>query len=147
MNYKTGKILQLMKKWELFKQQKFTEKDIRGLSKREKDFIRANEYNVVYFQKTTYKHMDKIVLFIDKDMVTGKKRLYGQTKWRMMLPNGEFDDAAPQSAGNPTRIVYDRWLIPRLDNVGTKWEVFNYYWFEQRFCTVPHFPYPYALFY
>lgn len=86
----------------------FTEKELRGLSQAEKDFIRENNYMRLYRQKSDFKHMDKILLFIAVDRTTGRKHLYGQAKWQVVSPNTK-DTCYMQGALN-----HACWLLPQL---------------------------------
>lgn len=119
-----------------FEQSLFTEKDLRGLSKPEKEFIRENNYHVYYQQKdTTYKHFDKIILFVARDKTTNKKRLYGLTKWQLINPN-LCDTAWGQKSWN-----YQYWLVPVL----SKALPFSPYSYEFRFSESASVTYPYSI--
>lgn len=103
---------------------KFTEKDIRGLSKCEKQFIIENDYNVVLNQENTIGTNGTLYMFIERNRL-GKKQLYAITKKQSVRPNSHD---ISQSAYN-----YECWLL--FDAERLEFSKYNY---ERRFCKVPN---------
>jgi hypothetical protein len=65
---------------------KFTDKDLRGLSKEEKDFIIENNYNVAVTQYDLSGNSIKMYLHIKRNNL-GKKELFAYTKKQALRPN------------------------------------------------------------
>lgn len=102
---------------------KFTDKQLRGLSKYEKQFIIENNYHVQIEQVDFLKRKQTMYMFIANDSL-GRKRLYAITKKQSIQPNetkmfnGYFN--------------YECWLVFEKDKGFSK---FN---FERRFCKTPN---------
>nr|DAI13930.1 MAG TPA: hypothetical protein [Caudoviricetes sp.] len=98
----------LQDRFSKFENSIFTEKELRGLSTSEKEFVRENSMSRVFRQEVQFRHFNKIYLFIAVDRTTGRKHLYGQTKWQVLCPNRK-DTCYMQGAFN-----YNCWLLPQL---------------------------------
>ena len=103
---------------------KFTEKDIRGLTKVEKQFLIENNYNVVLNQKGTIGTNGILYMFIAKNKL-GKKQLYAITKKQSISPNAHD---ISQSAYN-----HECWLL--FDVASCEFSKYSY---ERRFCQTPN---------
>lgn len=117
----TNRILKLQAAKKVLENAVFTEKDLRGLSKVEKDFIRENN------MKKTYKDF---YMFIEKNLSTGKKQLYAFHKLQSLFPNG--NDICSDF------INVECWLI--FDSTAAKSfykDFFSKLRFERRFCQTP----------
>ena len=98
---------------------KFSEKDLRGLSKIEKEFIIENNFNV---------RVGNFFMFIDRNNID-KKQLYALSKKQLINPNGKENGI----------FNYEKWLTFNCKNwdiFGSE-KVFNNLYFERRFCKVP----------
>lgn len=117
----TNRILKLQNRKKEMENAVFTEKDLRGLSKAEKDFIREND------MKKTY---SMFYMFIEKNLSTGKKQLYAYHKLQSLFPNGH-------DISNEFQNV-DCWLTFNA-SAKNSWfkEFFDTYHFERRFCQTP----------
>jgi len=117
----TNRILKLQTAKKELENAVFTEKDLRGLSKNEKDFIREND------MKKTYKDF---YMFIEKNLSTGKEQLYAYHKLQSLFPNGhdissEFNNV-------------DCWLIFNATAKNSYYkDFFDKNHFEKRFCQTP----------
>lgn len=92
MRYTKNTILTAQQKIKNFETQVFTEKDLRGLTKKEKEFLIKNDMKVQFDQPRGYKGFTTIYLFINRN-AQGKKQLYGCSKKQSINPNGH--DIAP----------------------------------------------------
>lgn len=100
----------------------FTEKELRGLTAQEKEFIRDLDYRSYVDIKNVRYYM-----FIARDL-HGKKHLYAYNKRQVMEPNGHD---ISESAYN-----YECWLTFSAGAyVGAP--EFSRYYYERRFCTSP----------
>ena len=102
------KYLAKQEKFNAYFSVKFTEREMRGLSKEEKELIRSNGYNRLFTQ-TGKEHLNNIVLFIEKNNL-GKKKVYGMSKWQIVCPNKK-DIAYMQGVHN-----YCVWFLPIRSN-------------------------------
>ena len=81
-----GRILRAVQRAKQIEARKFTEKDLRGLTKAEKEFIRDNDYKgVTTLLMNGRAHL--LYMFIAKQR-NGRKTLYAITKWQSIRPNG-----------------------------------------------------------
>lgn len=120
--YKHGRIIKAMDNLKSIEAYQFTEKDLRGLTPVEKDYIRNNGYG---------SHVDirpfrdgkpvRYYMFIARDL-HGKKHLYALSKSQVLAINGH--DICPNAYN------YECWLI--FNNGG-----FDRYHYERRFCETP----------
>ena len=116
-----NRILVACQKAKRIEAMKFSEKELRGLSKSEKEFIRCNNYNVcINCRITVSGDPVKLYLFIAKQM-NGRKALYAYTKKQSINPNG--NDISRESSN------YECWLM--FDRAKNGFSKFNY---ECRFC-------------
>lgn len=83
---------------------KYEERDLRGLSQKEKELIRDNNYNNFVDVRGTRYYM-----FIARDLTTGKRRVYGYSKYQIIDPNGDYFHFTE------TRYNYNAWLILNTD--------------------------------
>jgi hypothetical protein len=104
----------------------FTNKEMRGLSKVEKDFIIENDYHVKLIQSNVIGTNGTLYMFIAKNLL-GKKQLYAITKYQSINPNGK-DIAGCESGNN-----YDVWLL-----FDARYGRFSKFYYERRFCTIPN---------
>lgn len=106
-------------------ERKFSEREMRGLSKAEKQFIADNGYHVRLVQNNTYFGLYNGVyyMFIARNLSTGKKQLYAITKHQSILPNEKTDGI----------FNYEKWLV-----LNTKEVCFKPLYYERRFCTMPN---------
>lgn len=84
---------------------KYEERDLRGLSQKEKEFIRANDYRM--FVDCEYKH--RYYIFIARDLTTGRRRIYGLSKYQLIDPNGQYFPLTT------ARYNYSVWLTLNTD--------------------------------
>ena len=84
-----ARILAALKKAKEIEARKFTEKDLRGLTNAEKDFIRDNDYNVCVSTSIDAfgRRKQKLYMFIARQR-NGRKALYAITKWQSVYPDG-----------------------------------------------------------
>lgn len=116
-----SRILRAIKKAKRIEAMKFTEKDLRGLSKYEKEFIQNHDYNVcINCRITVSGDPVKLYLFISKQM-NGRKALYAYTKKQSINPNGH--DISMEAYN------YECWLM--FDRITNGFSKFSY---ERRFC-------------
>lgn len=85
-----ARILSALKKAKEIEARKFTEKDLRGLTNAEKEFIRDNDYNVCVSASIDAfgKRKQKLYMFIARQR-NGRKALYAITKWQSVYPGGK----------------------------------------------------------
>ena len=120
-----NRILRAQELLKSMSEQKFTEKDLRGLSKIEKDFIRENGYNVELKQSGNLRSNTGIYyLFIMRNRTTGRKQLYALKKRQIVRPNEKVNGI----------FNYEKWLV-----YIARYGYFNDFEFERRFCEVPPF--------
>lgn len=110
-----GRIQYIAKKKAEVEASAFTEKDLRGLSECEKVFVRSHDYQ---------RRVGGFVLFIARNISTGRKQLYAQTIEQWFYPNGHDIDFS--------RFNYECWLT--FDRRNDCFCRFNY---EVRFSTLP----------
>jgi len=123
-----GRILRMAKRLKAVESVTYTEWELRGLSKREKEFMRENGMKcyVDLWQegyKWNYKkgnRKNRYYIFIKRDLTTGKPRLYAMHKEQWIQPNRH-------TVGNGWD--YEFWLTVDLHN-GCDICRFNY---EHRF--------------
>lgn len=117
-----GRILSAIKRKKEIESTLFSEKELRGLSKVEKEYIRENEYKC-YVDIAWPRGTVRCYMFIERDLI-GRKRLYAITKKQSIRPNGRDISA---NAHN-----YECWLLftPSITP-------FSIYFYERRFCRVP----------
>ena len=109
-----NRILRLQSEKKRIEKRVFTEKDIKGLSKCEKEFLIENG------MKAT---CGDFYMFIEKNKSTGRKQLYAYHKEQSLFPN--------DYKGN--RFNYECWLT--FDRVRCTFSKLEY---EVRFCQSPH---------
>lgn len=114
-----GRILRAAQRAKQIEDRKFTEKDLRGLTKAEKEFVRENDYKGV---TTSVMNGRKqlLYMFVAKQR-NGRKALYAITKRQSIRPNGK--DFC--SAG----LNYWYWLTFDAKHAG-----FSSSFYECRFC-------------
>lgn len=116
-----SRILRACEKAKKIESMKFSEKELRGLSKPEKEFIRCNNYNVcINCRITVSGDPVKLYLFIAKQM-NGRKALYAYTKKQSINPNGH--DISREAYN------YECWLM--FDRITNGFSKFSH---ERRFC-------------
>lgn len=111
------RILRAVNKAKRIEAMKFTEKELRGLTNAEKDFVRDNEYSVCLNQCG-----HKFYMFVAKQL-NGKKALYAITKRQSINPNGH--DISREAYN------YECWLLFDRKKGG-----FSKFYYERRFCKV-----------
>lgn len=114
-----GRILRAAQRAKQIETRVFTEKDMRGLTKAEKEFIRDNDYKGVISQFMNGR-AQLLYMFIAKQR-NGRKALYAITKRQSIRPNGR--DFCP--AG----LNYWYWLTFDAKHTG-----FSSSFYECRFC-------------
>lgn len=120
----TNRILRAIKVKEEIEASLFTETDLRGLSKSEKEYIRENGYKC-YVDISGFKGcVIRYYMFINRNLL-GKKQLYALTKKQSLLPNGHD---ISESAYN-----YECWLLFNANE-----RLFSKFNYERRFCTTPN---------
>lgn len=122
-----GKFLRAFKRLKALEAIKYTDHDLRGLSAREKSFMRDNSYNTYYdcCGKRYY-------LFISRNRTTGKKQLYAYEKKQYLRPN-RHDIIKSNYYHN-----YQCWLTVNTDPDYTGPRI-NKYCFEFRMNILPTF--------
>ena len=110
-----NRILRLQSEKKRIEERVFTDKDIKGLSKVEREFIIENN------MKAT---CGDFYMFIEKNKSTGRKQLYAYHKEQSLFPND-------YKIGN--RFNYECWLT--FDRVRGTFSKIEY---EVRFCQSPH---------
>ena len=110
-----SRILRACEKAKEIESRLFTEKDLRGLTINEKEYIRKNGYRVL----SALPNGEKIYLFVARQ-VNGRKALYAITKKQSINPNGH---QISKDAFN-----YECWLVFDRERYG--FSKFNY---ERRF--------------
>ena len=88
------RILKACKRAKEIESRFFTEKEMRGLTNDEKEFIRDNDYNVCVSAciDAFGDKKQKLYMFIARQR-NGRKALYAITKWQSVYPGGK--DFAP----------------------------------------------------
>lgn len=126
----TNRIVKCQETIKQLENELFTEKDLRGLSQLEKEFVRGNGYHVQYDQPIYYSggqvfehYKDTFYLFIARNLTTGKKQLYAITKAQSIAPNDKTDGMFNS----------EKWLV--LDTQRGLFSKFN---FERRFMGIPN---------
>lgn len=94
---------------------KYEERDLRGLSQKEKELIRDNNYNNFVDVRGTRYYM-----FIARDLTTGKRRVYGYSKYQIIDPNGDYFHFTE------TRYNYNAWLILNTDPEAQPFSPYRY---------------------
>ena len=118
-----NRILDACQKAKRIEAMKFSEKELRGLSNPEKEFIRCNNYNVcINCRITVSGDPVKLYLFIAKQM-NGRKALYAYTKKQSINPNGH--DISREAYN------YECWLLFNKNENG-----FYKFSYERRFCKI-----------
>lgn len=84
----------------------YTENDLRGLTVREKEFIRENEMKAFYCEHTYTGGNARYFVFIGRNATTGKRQLYAYSVRQMLNVNGR--DISPWVHN------YACWLTPQL---------------------------------
>ena len=82
----SNKVLNAQEKIKEMNSLKFTDKDLRGLSKAEKDFIIENNYKISVKQYDLSGNSIKMYLHIKRNNL-GKKELFAYTKTQALRPN------------------------------------------------------------
>ncbi len=106
----------------------FSAKEMRGLSKTEKEFIEENNFNVTLTQRRYVNHIllesctGTYYMFIARNKSNGKKQLYAIKKRQSLVPNEKKDGL----------FNYEKWLV--FDARRREFCDLN---FERRFCEVP----------
>lgn len=111
------RILRAAAKAKRIEAMKFTEKELRGLTKSEKVFVRENNYSVCLNQNGI-----KLYMFVAKQL-NGRKSLYAITKKQSINPNGH--DISNEAYN------YECWLLFDKKRNG-----FSKFYYERRFCKV-----------
>lgn len=111
------RILRAANKAKRIEAMKFTEKELRGLTNAEKDFVRDNGYSVCLNQNGI-----KLYMFVAKQL-NGRKALYAITKKQSINPNGH--DISNEAHN------YECWLLFDKKRNG-----FSKFYYERRFCKV-----------
>ena len=111
------RILKASNKAKKIEAMKFTEKELRGLTKAEKDFVKENDYKVCLNQDGI-----KLYMFVAKQL-NGRKALYDITKKQSINPNGH--DISNEAYN------YECWLLFDKKRNG-----FSKLYYERRFCKV-----------
>ena len=119
VSIQTGRILKAMQVIKDLDNAYYSEKNLRGLSPLEKEFIRDNNYKLHLIQSDK----KEFYMFIGCDLL-GKKRLYALSKKQSMFPNGK--DISSEAYN------YECWLLFNPINWG-----FSTYFYERRFCKTP----------
>lgn len=121
-----ARFLQAIEKRDALNNRLFSETEMRGLSKIEKQFIRDNKYKAHVVQDSVNSLMKgTYYLFIERNRI-GKKQLYAYHKKQVLCPN-KRDICA--DAYN-----YECWLT--FTNNESDWN-FNQLNYERRFCILP----------
>lgn len=121
-----ARILSALKKAKEIEARKFTEKELRGLTNAEKEFIRDNNYNVCVTASIYAfgENKQKLYMFIARQR-NGRKALYAITKWQSVYPNGkDFAEGAYN---------YQCWMT-----FSNKENGFSKFYYEFRFSTMNH---------
>lgn len=113
-----NRILDACQKAKEIESRLFTEKDLRGLTINEKEYIRENGYRVL----SALPNGEKIYLFVARQE-NGRKALYAITKMQSINPNGH---QISKDAYN-----YECWLA-----FLKRYSGFSKLYYERRFCTV-----------
>ena len=126
----TNRILRAYQKLKAMDEEKFTEYDLRGLSKAEKEFIRDNGYSKTYSVKSSLlSGSGKFYLFVHRNRC-GRMQLYAQRKDMVVRPNGI-------NACFPTRWNNEVWL-----QFNWRWPHFNMYDVEIHLAEIAPLKYP-----
>lgn len=99
-NIFTDTILRVQNELRVFEKETFTEKEMRGLTEQEKEFIRENDYKKYWDGDET-----RFYMWIQKNPL-GKKQLFAFAKWQIIDPNG---------AGLYGKLNYRYWHILTTD--------------------------------
>lgn len=122
-----ARFLQAIEKRNKLNSRLFSETEMRGLSKVEKQFIRNNGYKAHVVQDSVNSLMKgTYYLFIERNRI-GKKQLYAYHKKQVLCPNKK-DICA--DAWN-----YECWLTFTSNESDWNFSQLNY---ERRFCTIPN---------
>jgi hypothetical protein len=84
-----GRILKAQNRIRTFESIRYSEYDLRGLSKAEKAFMCDNDMRSYYDCRDYSGRMHRYYIFIKKNATTGKKQLYAYEKTQWMRPNGQ----------------------------------------------------------
>ena len=83
-----GRITRACKRIKALEATNYDERDLRGLSRQEKDFIRENDYKCFYDCHDVMGRKHRYYIFISRDLTTGKNRLYAYEKKQYLDLNG-----------------------------------------------------------
>ncbi len=112
-----GRFLKAQNRIRIFESVSYSEYDLRGLSKNEKEFMRDNDMRSYYDCRDYSGKMRRYYLFVKKNKTTGKKQLYAYEKTQWMRPDG-------QELGSWN---YQYWLVVNTcDTCGPRITKFNY---------------------
>lgn len=128
----SNRIVNIQKAKKEFEQSVFSEKDLRGLSKYEKQFIRDNKMGKCF--KCFY-------LFIAKNQSTGKKQLYAYHKLQVFFPN--WRDFSAEHYNYQIWFTFDR----KYYTGRTSYEPFSKWNYEFRFMGNPYIEHKSALYF
>lgn len=122
-----ARFLQAIEKRDALNNRLFSETEMRGLSKVEKQFIRNNGYKAHVVQDRVNSLMKgTYYLFIERNRM-GKKQLYAYHKKQVLCPNKK--DICPNAYN------YECWLTFNSNENYWKFDLLNY---ERRFCILPN---------
>lgn len=83
-----GRIARACKRIKALEATKYDEKDLSGLSRQEKEFMRENDYNCFYDFHDVMGRKHRYYIFISRDLTTGRRRLYAYEKKQYLQLNG-----------------------------------------------------------
>lgn len=118
-NYTLPRYLRAYKTLMLIENITYTNTDLRGLSKAEKEFMNNNG-NKSYIDE----YDQRYYIFIARDLSSGKRRLYAIGKRQWLNPNGH--DISPNAYN------YECWLIVNTNT--NPWHYVSPLYYERRYC-------------
>lgn len=123
-----GRIYRAAQRIKTFEGTPYTEYDLRGLSKAEKEFMRENDMKSYYDCRDVLGKMHRYYIFINTDKTTGKKRIYAYDKMQWLKPNGKD--------------IGDYWNYAYWLTIDTKRGEISKYNYEYRFSNILSFMWP-----
>lgn len=142
---KNGRVLTIANRIKAYEGVCYEEKDLRGLSKAEKEFIRENDYRNYYDQREEdYKNggykVVRYYIFINRNISTGRPQIYAYCKLQWLdLGTEHF-----KVIGSDTRWNYQYWLLFDKNGYENRGKAFCRYEYEYRhtgFASVVNFNY------
>lgn len=141
---KNGRVQVIANRIKAYEDVCYEEKDLRGLSKAEKEFIRENDYRNYYdqreqdFKNGGYKVV-RYYIFIKRNISTDKPQIYAYRKEQWIDLNAQHF----KIIGPDTRHNYAYWLLFDKNGYENRGKAFSRYNYEYRlhFASVVNFNY------